>query len=900
MRRRRPPRWPFRIGLLLAAGVAFASWPASAAAEDPPAPESPPSPAPPASPIPPGATRGGVSVAPRVAGDGPGGCALEIAAGPGSVLDPEELILREYVDIRCGDLRLQADLVRYVPSTHEAHAEGNVVLDQARVRITADSLDYNLETGTGQFINARGYAEPSILFEAARVEQTSKTELVLEDASFTACTQPTPYWSFKIGRGILHLDEYAYLHDLSFKVGKATVFYTPYLIWPIKRDRVSGLLFPEFGFSKRSGTVISEAWYWAINRSSDATYFFDYMSKSGYGSGLEYRYMPSETGRGRFSGYYIRDQVAKEENVPGVPVDRWVIDYNHQQDLSAEWRFVVNANFVSDFDYYLDFERDIRVSSSPQAVSKAYLTRNWGFYSLNAWMERRELLVQDPVLQVPVGGPTLGFVQDTIVRWVAPEVEFRGRRQKIGGSPFFFAVEGTVDHLDRGDRDTQYERADLWPQLSSQLSPVPWLDIEATASARGTYYSRSQRTDIGCDNIPDTGDYGEGNGLIDREADLNGDGVFEAAEDIGCDGALATGDFGEGNGVRDAEITAIVDDNLDRRLYQAGLSLVGPKFNRIFDTPDSDFSPQYKNSFEPTLRYTYISSVENPTRVIPFDEIDTIPGEANRLTYGLTTRLFARRPATSERETGYPGGDVPGSMNGPQDQLASLLRQSIARTAAAEGGEPAPGAPGTAASKSLNTVEVATLEIAQDYSFIGPLSISPALGESRPVSPIRGTLRFNPSINTSVDMRTTFDILFRQVREASLSANLRSPGRGFIDLTWTVTRDLEGKALQEQGLAFTTPFDRSQIGLMGETTVFARRLLLGFQINYELGDVVEGEPRMRDQRYRAGYNTQCCGFQLEYLNRNYVGSDQTEYRFLINLKGVGNVIDFHQRTGGGL
>ncbi len=921
MRRRRPPCLPFLMALLGAAGAALAPAPALAVADDPPAEEVPPAPenppaaegpatteppsadTPPAPPAPPAshepaATRGGVSVAPKVAGAGPGGCALEIAAGPGSVLDPEELILREYVDIKCGDLRLQADLVRYVPSTHQAHAEGNVVLDQAKVRITADSLDYNLETGTGQFINARGYAEPSILFEAARVEQTSKSELVLEDASFTACTQPTPYWSFKIGRGILRLDEYAYLHDLSFKVGKATVFYTPYLVWPIKRDRVSGLLFPEFGFSKRSGTVISEAWYWAMSRSMDATYYFDYMSKSGYGSGLEYRYVPSETGRGHFSGYYIRDQVAKEENVPGVPVDRWVIDYNHQQDLTSEWRFVVNANFVSDFDYYLDFERDIRVSSSPQAVSKAYLTRNWGFYSLNAWMERRELLVQDPILLVPVGGPTLGFVEDTIVRWVAPEVEFRGRRQRIANSPFFFAVEGTVDHLDRGDRDTTYERADAFPQISSQLSPLPWLDVEATASARGTYYTRSQRGDIGCDNIPDSGDYGEGNGLADREADLNGDGVFDAVEDIGCDGVPGTGDFGEGNGVRDAEITAIVEDNLDRRLYQAGLSLVGPKFNRIFDTPDSQFSPQFKNSWEPTLRYTYISSVENSTRIIPFDEIDTIPGESNRLTYGVTTRLFARRPATGEAQTGFPGTEVPGSMNGPQDQLADLLRKANTSVAAPGTGEPAAaGAPGP---KSLNTVEVATLELTQDYSLLGPLSISAALGDSRPVSPIRGTLRFNPSINTSIDMRTSFDVLFRQVREASLSANLRSPGRGFLDMTWTVTRDLEGKALEEQGLAFTTPFDRSQIGLMGEGTIFQRRLLLGFQINYELGDVVEGEPRMRDQRYRAGYNTQCCGFQLEYLNRNFVGSEQTEFRFLINLKGVGNVIDFHQRTGGGL
>jgi hypothetical protein len=845
--------------------------------------------------------REGVSVAPQLVGRGPEGCVLEIAAGPGSVLDADELILKEYVDIKCGDLRLQADLVRYIPSTHEAHAEGNVVLDQARVRITADSLDYNLETGTGQFINARGYAEPTILFEAARVEQTSKDTMVLEDASFTACTQPTPYWSFKIGRGILRLDDYAYLHDLSFKLGGATVFYTPYLVWPIKTDRVSGLLFPEFGFSNRSGTIISEAWYWAMNRSMDATVYFDYMSKSGYGSGLEYRYVPSETGRGRFSGYYIRDQVAKEENEPGVPVDRWVIDYQHQQELGSEWRFVANANFVSDFDYFLDFERDIRVSSTPQAISKAYLTRNWGFYSLNAWAERREQLVQEPVQPTAYDQPILSTVETTIVRWVAPEIEFRSRRQRIGPSPFFIGLESSIDHLDKGETDTSYGRADVFPQITSQLSPVPWLDLNANASVRETYYTRSQGVDLGCDNLPDTDDFGEGNLAADIERDNDPFGIFGPEDDLGCDNTAATGDFGEGNGVRDREQTLVLEDDLERRLYQAGMTIVGPKFSRIFDTPESDFSPQYKNTIEPTLRYTYISSIENPTLIIPFDEVDTIPGESNRLTYGFTTRLFARRPVTSASDLGFAGEVAPGATGSLQDALADMVRKSQEDRAReeAERSTEAGAAPKDRGAPALNTIEVATLEVVQDYSFLGPLSISTALGEERPVSPIRGTLRFNPSINTSVDLRTSFDILFRQVRDASLSANLRAPGRGYVDLTWTMARDLEGKALEEQGLAFTAPFDRSQLGLTGETTLFARRVLLGFQINYEMGDILPGEPRMRDQRYRAGYNTQCCGFQFEYLNRNFSGTDQEEFRFLINLKGVGNVIDFHQRTGGG-
>jgi hypothetical protein len=550
------------------------------------------------------------------------------------------------------------------------------------------------------------------------------------------------------------------------------------------------------------------------------------------------------------------------------------------------------------------------VSSLPQAISKAYLTRNWGFYSLNAWAERREQLVQDPVQPTAYGQPILATVENTIVRWVAPEIEFCSRRQRIGPSPFFIGLESTIDHLDKGETDTSYERADVYPQLTSQLSPVPWIDINANASVRDTYYTRSQAVDLGCDNLPDTGDYGEGNAQADIERDNDPIGVFGPEDDLGCDNLAATGDYGEGNGVRDRERTLVVDDSLDRRIYQAGLTVIGPKVSRVFDTPHSDFSPQYKNSIEPTLRYTYVSSIKNPTLIIPFDEIDTVPGESNRLTYGFTTRLYARRPVTAVSEVGFDSQVTPGATGSLQDALAEMLRKAQedrareaadragdAGTAAAGAGTTtAPGAPGA---PTLNTVEVATLEIVQDYSFLGPLSVSAALGEKRPVSPVRGTLRVNPSINTSIDLRTSFDVLFRQVRDASLSANLRAPGRGFIDLTWTMARDLEGKALEEQGLAFAAPFDRSQLGLTGEATLFARRVLVGFQINYEMGDILPGQPRMRDQRYRAGYNTQCCGFQFEYLNRNFSGTDQEEFRFLINLKGVGNVIDFHQRTGGG-
>src|SRR5207245_10877376 len=83
----------------------------------------------------------------------------------------------------------------------------------------------------------------------------------------------------------------------------------------------------------------------------------------------------------------------------------------------------------------------------------------------------------------------------------------------------------------------------------------------------------------------------------------------------------------------------------------------------------------------------------------------------------------------------------------------------------------------------------------------------------------------NPSLRTSIYIRTSYNILFNQISDASISANLRSPRRGFLDVTWTTQRDLEGEALFRQNLTASPPFSPNQIGLQGETNLMGRKIL---------------------------------------------------------------------------
>ncbi|MCH8960211.1 MAG: hypothetical protein IH820_02460, partial [Bacteroidetes bacterium] len=86
---------------------------------------------------------------------------------------------------------------------------------------------------------------------------------------FTTCTQPTPYWSFRFKKGHIHVDKYAHLINVSFRASKVPLFYSPYVVWPIKGDRATGFLLAEIGSSGTRGTVVNTAFFWVLRRNMD-------------------------------------------------------------------------------------------------------------------------------------------------------------------------------------------------------------------------------------------------------------------------------------------------------------------------------------------------------------------------------------------------------------------------------------------------------------------------------------------------------------------------------------------------------------------------------------------------------------------------------------------------------
>src|SRR5262249_14751752 len=137
-----------------------------------------------------------------------------------------------------------------------------------------------------------------IAFTAQMLEQTGPQEYVLYHGSVTSCELPHPKWRFHAAKIILRVGDSAKIRHSTFRLKGVPVLYLPYVQTPVEKlGRQSGFLIPTGGPStgkQGKGNTFGDSFYWAINRSMDATLGGVYYSRRGWGLIDSFRARPSE------------------------------------------------------------------------------------------------------------------------------------------------------------------------------------------------------------------------------------------------------------------------------------------------------------------------------------------------------------------------------------------------------------------------------------------------------------------------------------------------------------------------------------------------------------------------------------------------------------------------------
>lgn len=363
--------------------------------------------------------------------------------------EKELVILKGNVQIVYNNQHIKAQQAIINLRNKRISLEGNVTAVSAKNYVGGTRMDLDYENNTGLIYD--GYVQSgSVIFEGALLQKTSEDEYFAIDAGYTTCTTCPAAWSFSGSSIRAELGGYAYIKNSVLRVGGLPVLWLPYLIVPLKSDRQSGLLTPEVETSRRGGFTGGLSYFWAISRSTDATFTLKNYAKRGLKYLGEYRYVVNDKSYGELSAAGLRDSVFSSEDRftkfrsqtnSSQSFNRWFLKYDHHLELPDGTVHRIKLNNASDLQYPRDFPTETLNHGDSAMENRISWTKNSdishasvdGSYYIN-------LLRADP----------LAGNDDSVHR--LPEIRYSQVPQYIGQSDYLYYFDLNYVNFTRGGK----------------------------------------------------------------------------------------------------------------------------------------------------------------------------------------------------------------------------------------------------------------------------------------------------------------------------------------------------------------------------------------------------------------------------------------------------------------
>jgi LPS-assembly protein len=413
-----------------------------------------------------------------------------------------------------GHIRLLADHVRFDRKNMQAYADGHVVLTNGEDILNGTSMEVDLDSQVGSVEDGSLFLkEKNYHITGEVIKKVGEKTYTIDEAILTTCDGDKPDWKITGKKVKIREDGEGTATHATLWARNMPVLYSPYFYYPARKKRQTGFLFPEGGSADRWGGYYSQPFFWAINESSDATFYGHYMHSRGIRGGLEYRYFLDSWSKGTLMLSGFRD--SKVDDGIGDSSRQWGFDdgsrvilrknrdrywflMSHQQKMPWDMQAKLDVDIVSDQDYTRDwkqgymgwrrakkyfedvFSRDLDDYNDPIRTNRLNFNKTWQSYSLNAQL-RYDL---DSTIR-NTHDPDLTLQQ-------LPLIEFDGIKQRIGKSSFFYDLNS--DYLYYWSRDAKRgQRMDVWPRLYLPLRLKPYFSIEPSVGIRETLWHLDQK-----------------------------------------------------------------------------------------------------------------------------------------------------------------------------------------------------------------------------------------------------------------------------------------------------------------------------------------------------------------------------------------------------------------------
>ncbi len=754
---------------------------------------------------------------------------------------------------------LWADEATYNSDTAEVEAEGHVLLEGgvSDEYIQASRATYNVQTETGHFyhvigtIGAKQRSAARFLttsnpfaFTGKVVDKTGPERYVVHHGTVTSCEVPHPKWQFNSPHSVINVDGNAHIYLTTFRVYGIPVLFFPFATHPVQRQpRQSGFLTPTFGSSNVKGTILGDSFYWAINRSMDATIGAELFSSRGWAQRAEFRVAPNAGSYVYLSYFGVEDR-----GNPRTKQDQGGREVRFgASDQFGGFRGVANLDYLSSFVFRVVWGQ-IFTAVYSEVVSQGFLSKNSRGYSYNLWLQRYQNF--------------LGYQQNQVITIEhLPSLEFSTVDRQFGKSGFYWNLDATAEGLHRS------QPALAAGELAFSTAPlVGRFDVNPNVSLPLRYRGWSLRPELGVRNTSYTQQLTPG-------------------QRVACAPICQVGQNPS------PSPNVAIDRFINREAVTSSVELRPPALERVFNHPV--FGSKLKHVFEPRIVYRRVEGVDNFSHIPRFDWRDVL-SDTNEVEYGFVNRLYSKRVNPTAADCGaVRSSTLPQVLPLGEQGQVSPESELPSKTPASEGAETKTDATSPCAA-SPAAKELISWELAQKYfldpTFGGALrpghdnvfatttdfSAIAFLTTPRRLSPVISRLRFRPG-PLDVGWDANYDFTARRINYSSLTLGYHigqfglGGGDTFLQVPGVI--NINKPDIFHQARALVTYGSPVKRGLSGAS-------IMGFDIKSGFLQYIA---------VQSSYNWDCCGFTVDF-RRFVLGPvrNENQYRFTFNVANIGS------------
>jgi len=368
---------------------------------------------------------------------------------------------------------LRAQWVTFSASTRLGVASGDVEFHDGSQQVDAAFVQFDVDTLNGViFEGDLDLGTRNLRIAAEEFVRSGEDRYRIFNARFTTCRCPdpeaTPPWEVAAVRSDVEVGGYGTSRNATFEILGVPAVWFPWIFYPVKTERQTGLLVPEVAVGGRNGFQFGIPVFWAARPDVNVIYTPNWLERRGSKQDLEIQTVYGERSATQVGGSFAWDvdppqsgkTAAPGQPPPTVGHARGMVALEHDQELPADVRFKANGIWVSDNQYLFDYDNFSTLRRNRFLESVAFAFRNLGpsgrfGAGLSSWYaedlqsstynDRDPFLLQRLVdldaswLTGPLAGRQwLGLAVDT-------RYEYFGHRQNVLDT---FADRGYVDMPD--------------------------------------------------------------------------------------------------------------------------------------------------------------------------------------------------------------------------------------------------------------------------------------------------------------------------------------------------------------------------------------------------------------------------------------------------------------------